>query len=197
MNRLLFSFFIIISIQSLVFSQSRTNLEVTFDIIEKTVARIDSSVTDRNKEFIFTFKSPDSYSFLKSRVADSFIKKGFDLRDSESLQKKIDYTIENIKVEYSNPYKEQFFGSIFVERDISIIGTALISNSGEISSIQLNHTLKDTIAIDRINNLEEKGIPFTTGIRPEIPLFSNLLEPIIVVGTLIVTIILFFTVRSK
>lgn len=197
MNKSLISFCIILGIQSLVYSQSKTNLEFTFNIIEKTVARVDSLIVEGDKKFNFTFRSPESYSFLKSRVADSFIKKGFELKDSESLQKKIDYAIENIKVEYTNPFKEQFFGSIFVEREISIIGTALISNSGEISSVQLNQTLKDTIAIDRINNIEEKGIPFTTGTLPEIPLFSNLLEPIIVVGTLIVTIILFFTVRSK
>lgn len=196
MKKLLLVICVILSIQSLVYSQTKTNLEITLQLIEKTISQIDSLV-DKKNEFNFSFTSPDSYSFLKSKVADSFIKKSYTLKDLDSLQNKIEYSIHNIKVNYSDPFKDRFFGSIYVQREVVLNGAALISNSGKIASIQLNQTFNDTIAIDQIDYIEDRGIPFTQAITPEIPLFSNLLEPIIVVGTLIVTIILFFTVRSK
>lgn len=196
MKKLLLVICVILSIQSLVHSQTKTNLEITLQLIEKTISQIDSLV-DKKNEFNFSFTSPDSYSFLKSKVADSFIKKSYTLKDLDSLQNKIEYSIHNIKVNYSDPFKDRFFGSIYFQREVALNGAALISNSGKIASIQLNQTFNDTIAIDQIGYIEDRGIPFTQATTPEMPLFSNLLEPIIVVGTLIVTIILFFTVRSK
>ncbi len=197
MKKLLFIIGLVLSVQSLVYSQTKTNLEITFQLIDRTISRVDSFVNNKNKEYNFSFTSPEPYGFLKSTVVDSFIKKNYLLKNLDSLQNKIEYSIHNIKVGYSNPFKDRFFGSIFVEREVTFNGSSLISDFGEISSIQLNQTIKDTVALDQISYIENRGIPFTQATIPEIPLFSNLLEPIIVVGTLIVTIILFFTVRSK
>ena len=196
MKKLLLVICVILSIQSLVYSQTKTNLEITLQLIEKTISQIDSLV-DKKNEFNFSFTSPDSYSFLKSKVADSFIKKSYTLKDLDSLQNKIEYSIHNIKVNYSDPFKDRFFGSIYVQREVALNGAALISNSGKIASIQLNQAFNDTIAIDQITYIEDRGIPFTQAPIPEKPLFSTIWEPNILVGTLIVTIILLFTVRRK
>ncbi len=183
--------------QQVQFAQTRTNLDVVNNLIEKSVLNLDNSVINKNLTFNFIYKSSGSYSFLKSKVVDSFIKKVIPISENESLENKLEHSINNITVEYSNPYKDGFFGNLLIERKINIDATLILSERSGIKTIDLSNSYKDTVEVENISRLENPAIPFTQSTIPELPLFSNLLEPIIVVGTLIVTIILFFTIRSK
>lgn len=183
--------------QPVLFAQTRTNLDIVNDLIEKSLLNLDNSVINRNLTFNFIYRSSGSYSFLKSKVVDSYIKKVIPISENESLENKLEHSINNITVEYSNPYKDGFFGNLLIERRINIDATLILSERAGIKTIDLSNSYKDTIEVEKISRLENPAIPFTQSTIPELPLFSNLLEPIIVVGTLIVTIILFFTIRSK
>ena len=55
----------------------------------------------------------------------------------------------------------------------------------------------DTVLFDEIKSLSNSSLPFTKGEAPAEPFFASLWEPVIAVGTAIVTIFLFFTIRSK
>ncbi|NMB80520.1 MAG: hypothetical protein GYA14_01745, partial [Ignavibacteria bacterium] len=116
---------------------------------------------------------------------------------NDSSETKLEHTIKNIRVEYSNPYKDGFFGDLLIERIIKIDANLILSDKSGIKTYDMNDSYKDTVEVESIGRIENPAIPFTQSAIPELPFFSNLLEPIIVVGTLIVTIILFFTVRSK
>lgn len=197
MKRILLVICTLLIFQQVQFAQTRTNLDVVNNLIEKSVLNLDNSVINKNLTFNFIYKSSGSYSFLKSKVVDSFIKKVIPISENESLENKLEHSINNITVEYSNPYKDGFFGNLLIERKINIDATLILSERSGIKTIDLSNSYKDTVEVENISRLENPAIPFTQSTIPELPLFSNLLEPIIVVGTLIVTIILFFTIRSK
>lgn len=110
----------------------------------------------------------------------------------------MEYNITGVSTNYGESFKDGFFGDYYVVRSVVVQGSAIISNSEKIfSSIDFIKAYRDTIKIEEIPALENESLPFTKSQIPPPPVFSNLLEPIIVVGTLIVTVILLFTIRSK
>ncbi|MEW6509152.1 MAG: hypothetical protein AB1432_15575 [Bacteroidota bacterium] len=197
MKRILFLIHTLLVLQSVQLAQTRTNLEIVNDLIEKSVSNIDPNIINKNISFNFIYNSSDSFNFLKARVIDSYIKKGISINANNSVESRLEHSINNISIAYSNPYKDGFFGRIMIERNIKVDATLIILDRSVIKTVDLNNSYKDTIEVENISRLENPSIPFTQSTVPELPLFSNLLEPIIVVGTLIVTIILFFTIRSK
>lgn len=196
MKRIFLVFFLLIISNSPVLLQQKTNLDIAYQLISNSISKIDSFVVNREKISNFSYTSPDSYNFLKSKVADNLLKSGYKF-DGSGSNTSLEYSIHNIKVEYTEPFKYGFFGELMVKRNVIFEGIALFTGPDGVVSIRLNESLIDSVELGRIAEIEDQSIPFTRGTIPEIPLFSNLLEPIIVVGTLIVTIILFFTVRSK
>lgn len=183
--------------QSPIEAQTKTNLDLVYDLIDRSISKTEPFINQKNNTYHFVYTSPDSYSFLKSSVVNSYISKGISLKENDSSETKLEHTIKNIRVEYSNPYKDGFFGDLLIERIIKIDANLILSDKSGIKTYDMNDSYKDTVEVESISRIENPAIPFTQSAIPELPFFSNLLEPIIVVGTLIVTIILFFTVRSK
>ena len=58
-------------------------------------------------------------------------------------------------------------------------------------------SLTDTIALDKIDDLENKAYNFTRSEKPEEPFLSGLTEPLIAVSAIAVSIYLLFSVRSN
>ena len=56
---------------------------------------------------------------------------------------------------------------------------------------------EDRVPFSDIVKIENRALPFTQGRIPDEPLFSSLLEPIIAIGTTVVTVFLLFSVRSN
>jgi len=66
-----------------------------------------------------------------------------------------------------------------------------------IKSFELNEIKKDTVNLSDLSEIENQNLPFTKGKVPSQPFFTGFWEPIIAVSTLILTVILLFTIRSK
>lgn len=182
-----------------VFAQTRTNLNIIESLIDRSLQKADSLLDNRTQNIFFEFLSPTSYSFLKSKALASLSSKGYTLKaESSGAESTFQYSISNIGVRYLNALKTGFFGDITAEREVYIEGSIVVSKGkGELNPQNFSYMYKDTINVDDIPNLENNEYEFTQSPIPEPPLFSNLLEPILVVSTLIVTVILFFVVRSK
>jgi len=177
--------------------QTKTNLEIVYSLLDQSADKIDSVLTKGDNAFSFKFSSPPEYQFLRAKILDSFIKRSYNIKQ-ESGSANLEYNIANIFTSYGESFKDGFFGDYYVERFIVVQGSVIISNSGKkFSSIDFNETYRDSVRIEEITALENESLPFTKSQIPPPPVFSNLLEPIIVVGTLIVTVILLFTIRSK
>ena len=178
-------------------AQTKTNLEKIDSLISQSVIQIDS-LTNPNEEVFLEITTPASIEILKGQIISAFSKQYKLINSKENAKREINYFLENVDIDYSNPQKESFFGSFVVERTIKLSGNILIRDErNSIKTIPINNSINDRVYLDEIRLLEDSSLPFTQSEIPTVPILSNLFEPIVVVGTLIVTTILLFTVRSK
>lgn len=178
-------------------AQTKTNLEKIDSLISQSVNQIDL-LTNPNEEVFLEINTPASFEILKGEIISEFSKNYKLINSKENTKWEINYFLENVDIDYSNPQKESFFGSFVVERTIKLSGNITIRDERNfIKTIPINNITNDKVYLDEIRLLENSSLPFTQSEIPAIPILSNLFEPIVVVGTLIVTTILLFTVRSK
>lgn len=198
MKKLFITYCVLILSPAFLLGQTKTNLENYFQLIDNSVAKV-SQTLSKDTSVVLTVSGPASLELLKSKVFESFSKHGFKVSNESAPQNyKAVYTFHQTSVEYLNAEKESFFGNIVAERIINLKGNILLTTpENQVKTFDVNESQKDTVSVDEIKNLEDASVPFTQGKMPETPFFSNLLEPVLVVGTLITTIILLFTVRGK
>jgi hypothetical protein len=191
-------FLVVIVFPVMLTAQTKTNLEKFFQLIDNSMLHISKGV-DKATVIALSVNGPASLELLKPKVTESFSSNGFKIgNDNITGAAKLMYSLNQTSVEYGEAEKDGFFGEIICERKISLKGIVTIDfTDTQVKSFVINESIKDTIKVDEIKNLEDPTITFTQGVRPEIPFLSNLLEPVLVVGTLITTIILLFTVRGK
>ncbi len=198
MKRLLSTYCVLILSPVFLWGQAKTNFEVYFQLIDNSVAKVSESIL-KNGSIALSVTGPSSLELLKPKVFESFSKRSYKVTSENTPEAiRVIYTIHQAGVEYLNAEKESFFGNIVAERVMNLKGNILLTTpDNQIKTFDVNESLKDTVSVDEIKNLEDASVPFTQGKMPETPFFSNLLEPVLVVGTLITTIILLFTVRGK
>ncbi|MCX6169116.1 MAG: hypothetical protein NTX65_07250 [Ignavibacteriales bacterium] len=179
-------------------AQTQNNIDVIYNLIERSVAQADSLLGGKQAiNLSVTTAAP--LEILKPKVLQLFSNRGYLLTASGAESAiPVNYTITSATVEYNNSFTNGFFGNIGLERKLTLKGSFNVVESGQIiKPVEFTESVTDTVKLDEISNLENKSIPFTQGQIPSEPLLSTFWEPIIVVGTLIVTVILLFTVRSK
>ncbi|MCL4551236.1 MAG: hypothetical protein M1495_22010 [Bacteroidetes bacterium] len=179
-------------------AQTKSNLEVIYSLIDRSVAKADSAIGGKQNIFL-SVTNPQTLDVLKPRVQEAFNSKGYVLLgQKDEAHKSIDYTLVSAKVEYKDSFSDGLFGGTLLLREISLAGSFSVeAGSGIINPQWFSETITDTVNLDELNSIENQALPFTQAPVPSLPLLSNLWEPIIVVGTLIVTVVLLFTVRSK
>ena len=197
---------LIISFLSLLISfssiaQTKTNLEVIYRLIDRSVSRADSILIPK-QTINLSFTSSSALEVLKPKIFQTFNEHGYLLTsatiESNESNSAVNYTVTSLKVEYRNPFSDGFFGGLLLEREISFNYSLTITGTDKtIKSFNHIENQIDTIKLDEISGLENKTLPFTQSSIPSTPLLTNLWEPIIVVGTLIVTIVLLFSIRGK
>jgi len=181
-----------------IYAQPKTNLEQIIGLINNSVVKIDSTFHAAKSVDLNVVTSPN-LEVLKPKVFEKFSEIGYQLKtEAVSGVSKITYTILNCGIEYSDIRKDGLFGSTILDRNVSLKGSAIVTLSdGSIKPVEIKEKVSDVLNADDIKMIEDVSLPFTQAQIPQIPFFSNLLEPIVVVGTLVATVILLFTVRSK
>jgi hypothetical protein len=176
-----------------------TNLEQIFGLIDKSGKEISAAIKPQPEEMSLKYSCPAEYKILEQRIEFAFSRSSINFKKENSADGAIlKYNLDNAGVNYNKVFKDGWFGAMLVEREAVIRGTYIIENKGVyLSSKKFEYTITDTIKKDDINRLENLSLPFTKNEIPPEPFFSGLLEPVIAVGTAVVTVILFFTVRSK
>ncbi len=178
--------------------QKLDNLNVYYSLIDRSVAKIDSAINVPKENFFVRLSIPQPLDQLSSKIILAFRQKGYKIKEENDGPSVLNYVLIDTKVSYKNPYKDGFFGDVLADREVKLNGSYFLAANTNIGEpVYFNLTHNDTVVVDEIPNLESKSLPFTQGEQPQPPLLSNLLEPAIVIGALITTIILFFTVRSK
>lgn len=192
--RLLF-LFLLIQIQA--YSQTITNLEVFYNLVDSASGLLLRDLNDAKKVNLEMNFGTD-YSIFENQVRGKLIKNGIQLiGDNADISSvvKVNFVLDNALVEYSEPEKNGIFGEFLTERKIELSGNYFISGKSQINDFNLVE--KETINVEDVEKIENRSYPFTQGDLPPEPFFSSLLEPIVAISAAAVTVILFFTVRSK
>lgn len=169
-------------------AQSKKNIEVIFNMVDESLEEIKNS---DNQSYVLKFNSVDNLDIVKGRVV-------YNLNDSEqNTNKELSYTVDTLKVEYPELYRDGLFGDYYLVRQIKLSGYySVIENSKIISNNTFNYSSIDTVQFVELTEIETQAIDFTKGEVPDEPFLDSLVETLIAVGSAVVSIILFFTIRS-
>lgn len=104
-----------------------------------------------------------------------------------------------IWINYSEPYSSQLLDETLVQRVILLKMDGQIYNlidSRVILPVKIDKQYSDEIRYNEIDLLEESPFQFTYGTRAGITLWQEILEPTIVVSSVLIVLLLLFTQRS-
>lgn len=189
--------FIFLLFQSTIFSQTISNLDQFYTLIDSASNLLLKDLGDAKKVNLELNFGTD-YSVFANQVRGKLLRNGIQLIGENTEDKnyvRVNFVVDNSFVGYSDPEKDGIFGDFFTERTVELSGNYFISNNPQVKEFKL--TAKDTINVEEVEKVENRSYPFTQGDLPPEPFFSSLLEPIVAIGAAAVTVILFFTVRSK
>jgi hypothetical protein len=139
------------------------------------------------------------YSIFNNRIMESFQKTGKIVLSGpkyDTTGPNVSFRIDKTNVNYGALFQKSLFGDFYSKREISLSGNYLLFFPG-MNSHNFNYTYSDTVNINEIKNIENNAFPFTQGKIPPEPLLASIYEPVIALGAAALTVILFFTVRSK
>lgn len=180
-------------------SQTKTNLDVLYTLSDSLVSRICRDLPDGTKEISLSLTLGQVYSVFSNRIKQGFIANRNKLNAnlmSDLIVPEINIVIDNAGVKYLDIERDGWFGEYLSPRTLYISGNYLNSLSGK-GLEDFYIAVTDTVRVDEINLLENDSFPFTKGELPPEPFLSSLIEPVIAIGVAAVSIILFFTLRSK
>lgn len=182
-----------------VYGQSKSNLDNLFELLDKETAAISSKIENSGTKLLVDFDSPNDLKIFKNRFITQLNNYFAGITtDRNEAGIVLGFTLEQSSVEYNETFRDGLFGDYFVERKSNIGGSYNISEKGSITfTDNFNLSKVDTVKYNEINSLENYSLPFTRDEIPEEPFFSSLVEPVIAIGSAVVAVLLFFTVRSK
>jgi hypothetical protein len=178
-------------------SESPSNIDVFYTLVDSAADLVIRDLEDV-KTISLELNFGIDYSVFANRVRGKLLRSG-DQVVSEQIEGrgvvKVNLVLDNSYVSYSEPEKDGMFGDFYTQRTIKLSGNYFISKNSEVKEFVF--TDNDIIKVDDIEELENRSYPFTHGDLPAEPFFSTLWEPIAAIGAAALTVILFFTVRSK
>lgn len=188
--------FLIIAIlfQTSVFAQTRSNLDVFYNLVDSASGYLLRDLGDI-KTVNLQLNLGNDYSIFANQVRGKLIRNGIQLVSDNPDAVTINFVLDNAFVEYSEPEKDGIFGDYLTERTIKLSGNYFISGKTQINNFNLIE--EDTINVEDVEFIENRSYPFTQGELPAEPFFSSILEPVVAISAAAVTVILFFSVRSK
>lgn len=190
----LFFFFIC----SLLLAQSKSNLEMINGLVDSSAILVASTIPNIDSTFDLDVNSPKEYNELNQRIVTSFARNKIKLNLDSLEINKINYSLSQVSVQYSDLFRDGLFGDYLLERTFILSGEYSIQNFSNVSSADIfQYTVTDTISYDNFFFVENNSLPFTKGKIPEAPLLPSIVEPVVAITTVVVSVILFFSVRSK
>jgi hypothetical protein len=167
-------------------------------LIDQSADLISEKITDSNYSYSVSFNSVDEYIYLQNRLVAQLSSNNSINTDSLNSRNIIKYNLDYAGIKYSDTFKDGLFGEFRLTRTAEIKGSFQIVKNLKISdSDMIEYSAVDTIAYDDLAFVEQAGLPFTKAPLPPEPFLPTLVEPLIAIGAVVITVILFFTVRTK
>jgi hypothetical protein len=182
---------------TLVFSQPVSNLDMFYQLIDSASTQFVNDIGN-TKKVRLEFNLGTDYSLFANQIRGKILRKNIEIVNENSTQENVvtaNFVIDNTFVGYTEPERDGIFGDFFTERTTELSGNYYISTNPAVKNFKFS--VIDKINVEDVEDLENRSYPFTLGELPPEPFFSSLLEPIVAIGAAAVTVILFFSVRSK
>ncbi len=122
-----------------------------------------------------------------------------EVTEAETAAYRISFGVDDARVLYTNIRRDGLFGPRIVDRTVRLRLSAKIVDGGEariVRTADIEESQTDTIRVADIAQVENPAVPFTKGTLPREGFFASLAEPLIVVGSVAIAVLLLFHVRS-
>ncbi|MBZ0179817.1 MAG: hypothetical protein K8F36_11035 [Melioribacteraceae bacterium] len=190
------AFLFLLLFQLTIIAQESDNYSLFKGLVSKSIENIIAE--SGNKYDSLSFNSVQSYSSLNSEAQIYFFKSGLLNTSVNKSGKHFEYSIQNASIRYDEIFRDGLLGKFMLVRTAELSGNYIITENSKIAKADSFYvSITDTTSLDDKSKLENPSLHFTQSEFPAEPFFSGLLEPVIAIGTFVVTLLLFFTVRSK
>lgn len=136
---------------------------------------------------------------LEPGIQKVLLKRGFDVRHSDSVSYTIELGWDFARVAYNNVRRDGLFGPRIVDRTLTLKVSATVidrTKGGMVRTNQFEESFTDTIALADVPQIEHAALPITRGTLPSEGFFTTLAEPLIFIGSIAIAVLLLFHVRS-
>ncbi|HET6271812.1 MAG TPA: hypothetical protein VFG32_02405 [Bacteroidota bacterium] len=137
--------------------------------------------------------------YLESSIVRGFLNRGFPSSESSSARFHAEFGQKMLRVVYGDIQRDGFLGRKVVSRTVQVTLSAKVvdRHTGIILVTRdFADEATDTIGLSQILEVENPNIPVTRGALPPEGFFTNLVEPLVVIGSIAVAVYLLFHVRS-
>jgi hypothetical protein len=137
--------------------------------------------------------------YIDGALGDALKTEGAVVGEDVSAPAVTEFGLASGRVAYTNIRRDGFFGGKLVDRTVELKLTTKITNrmSGTVLwSGDIEKSATDTIDVDDVASVETATIPMSKGTLPSEGFFSHLAEPLILIGSIAVAVLLLFNVRS-
>ncbi len=177
-----------------------TNLDIMRGLAGNIAGRVfrDSDLRDVTEIEISVLPKESSW-YIEGSILENLKNSSIVPSVSGAAPLLFEFGLSDASVEYSNVRRDWFFGSRIVDRTIRLrLATRIVDRrSGSIVlTNEFADSRTDTIGLSEIRLVENPNIPITRGTLPQQSFFSNVAEPLVVIGSIAVAVLLLFNVRS-
>jgi hypothetical protein len=175
-------------------AQVKNNLQLFNALVDSSITMAVSFIPDSVKTIKLESEG-GPFEIFNSEVINSLSMRGYHLVNGNNSFG-IQYVVKDAVTSYGDIFRNGLLGDYYVPRSLHLSGSINYSGS-TIFSREFEYSSLDTVKTENIELLENSAYAFTRGKLPAEPFFSSILEPVVVIGTAALAVILFFTIRSK
>ena len=202
-----FGFLFLLAVAASGFSQEpeeqkspATNLEIMRSLAQRIVIRTlnDANIGEAAKIRV-TVLPKESAWYIESGLAEGIKSANLSLSNDGTAPIALEFGLNAGRVAYSNLRRSGFLGRKLVDRKITLQLTSKVLHlqTGKINlTSEIEESSLDTIDLSDVSSVENPAIPMTKGRLPSEGFFSNFAEPLILIGSIGVAVVLLFNVRS-
>ena len=136
---------------------------------------------------------------VEGGITDAVQARGLRVTDDDSAAYNVRFGVDEARVFYTNVRRDGFLGEKLVDRLVRLrLSAKVVSrhSHSEVATFTVQDSLADTLPLSEVPSVEHPAVPLTRGSLPGEGFFSNLAEPLIVIGSIAIAVLLLFHVRS-
>jgi hypothetical protein len=178
----------------------RSTLLILQDMMRSTADSLFALIPNHSSVTTSTTLSPAAtYWYLEQPLFEALRSRQIVPSLSTDAEYVAEFGVTRGDVAYRDLRRTWFLGSQVVDRGVQLtVWTKLFERkSGTVLAARESmRSFADTVFVSDIETLETPGIPATRGTLPSAGVFSSFVEPVVLVGSIAVAIVLLFSVRS-